>query len=151
MQSLLRPFSGALRHNRIGRAGTPLPAAIRRATECVPYLLFRSRARKGADGRIPAKKPGQHDPHRRAVDCAPYLNSAFFRPCGKNADVWSRAPLPMQQNFFERGPRRPVGVAVQLLLCYGARRSWLRVFCDRDGRAPLGGLERGHPGRSACW
>ena len=25
MQSLLRPFSGARRHNRIGRAGSPLP------------------------------------------------------------------------------------------------------------------------------
>ena len=33
----------------------------------------RSRARKGADGRIPAEKPGLHNPHRRAVDCAPYL------------------------------------------------------------------------------
>ena len=33
----------------------------------------RSRARKGADGRIPAEKPGQHKPHQRAVDCAPYL------------------------------------------------------------------------------
>jgi hypothetical protein len=33
----------------------------------------RSRARKGADGGIPAEKPGQHDPPRRAVDCAPYL------------------------------------------------------------------------------
>gem|GEM_PF-5280222 len=36
----------------------------------------RSRARKGADGRTPAEKPGQDDSPRRAVDCAPYLNSA---------------------------------------------------------------------------
>ena len=36
----------------------------------------RSRARKGADGRIPAEKLGLHDQLRRAVDCAPYLNSA---------------------------------------------------------------------------
>ena len=26
MQNLLRPFRGARRHNRIGRAGSPLPA-----------------------------------------------------------------------------------------------------------------------------
>ena len=45
--------------------------------------------------------------------------------------------------------RCPVGVAVQLLLCYGTRRSWPYAFRDRDGGAPLGGLERGHLGRSA--
>ena len=36
-------------------------------------LPARSRARNGADGRIPAEKLGLHDQPRRAVDCAPYL------------------------------------------------------------------------------
>gem|GEM_PF-3193387 len=36
----------------------------------------RSRARKGADARIPAEKPALHDRPRRAVDCAPYQLSA---------------------------------------------------------------------------
>jgi len=117
MQNLLRPFRGALRHNRIGRAGSPLPAGrfrvygLRRVPHMrdAPYRLSaplgrsarghlgrsarkvggawqgpfstgmvarRSRARNGADGRTPAEKPGQHDSPRRAVDCAPYLNSA---------------------------------------------------------------------------
>ena len=63
----------------------------------------RSRARESAENHIQPNRLGQCEQLRRAVDCAPYLNSAFFRPCGKNADVWSRAPLPTQQNFFEQG------------------------------------------------
>ena len=46
----------------------------------------RSRARKGADGRKPAEKPGQHDPPRRAVDCAPYLTL-----CASTVKDWSRS------------------------------------------------------------
>ena len=36
----------------------------------------RSRARKSAEHRIQAERPGQHEQLRRAVDCAPYLT--FF-------------------------------------------------------------------------
>jgi len=43
----------------------------------------RSRARKGADGGIPAEKPGLHNPHRRAVDCAPYRLSVPLRLGGE--------------------------------------------------------------------
>ena len=39
----------------------------------------RSRARKGADGRISAEKLGLHDQLRRAVDCAPCQLSAPLR------------------------------------------------------------------------
>ena len=35
----------------------------------------RSRARKGAENRIQADRLGQCERLRRAVDCAPYLNS----------------------------------------------------------------------------
>gem|GEM_PF-5573142 len=52
------------------------PLGWRPAVHCMPQLILlvaRSRARKGADGGIPAEKPGLHNPHRRAVDCAPYL------------------------------------------------------------------------------
>jgi len=45
-----------------------------------------SRARKGADGRIPAETPGQHELHRRAVDCAPYLT--LYAPAVKD---WRRS------------------------------------------------------------
>ena len=37
-----------------------------------------SRARKGADGGIPAEKPGLHNQLRRAVDCAPYRLPALL-------------------------------------------------------------------------
>jgi len=98
------------------------------------------------------RRRGLHDPHRRAVDWAPYLNSALLRLCVKNADAWGHPSLPTQQNFLTgtRPTRRPVGVAVHLLLCCQVRGHLGRsAFCDRDGGAPLGGLERGHPGRSA--
>gem|GEM_PF-3394709 len=56
MQNLLRPFSGALRHNRIGRAGSPLPDGPFRAYEW------------------------RRVPHMRD---APYRRSALLRPCGR--------------------------------------------------------------------
>ena len=39
----------------------------------------RSRARKGAENRIQADRLGQCERLRRAVDCAPYLNSLRLR------------------------------------------------------------------------
>ena len=36
-----------------------------------------------------------------------------------------------------------------VIVLSGARPPWPHAFCDRDGGAPLGGLERGHLGRSA--
>ena len=101
--------------------------------------------------KIQADRLGQCERLRRAVDCAPYQLSALPRLCVENAEAWSHAALPTQQIFWgsDTSPRRPVGVAVQLLLCYGAQPSWPQVFCDR-GRSRSGGrLARGHLGRSA--
>jgi len=55
----------------------------------------------------------------------------------KEPDAPGHAATPMQQKFFWVGThhqRCSLGVAVQLLLCCGARCSWPRVFL-RPGRS----------------
>jgi len=68
-----RAPSGRLERGQLGRSALKVGGACQRLFSAWRGAR-RSRARKGADGRIPAEKPGQHDPHRRAVDCAPYLS-----------------------------------------------------------------------------
>jgi len=56
----------------------------------------RSRARKSADGRIPAENLGLHNQTRRAADCAPYLNSLRLYYEG------------LEEKFLERGAPAPL-------------------------------------------
>ena len=114
-----------------GRAGGPLHAghfrvyAWRRAA--------RSRARKGADGRILAReKPGLHDPHRRAADCAPYQLSA---PLGR---FGARPSWPQWLRVTRIGLRSFCGVEVAdqwERQCSGVKRSV--VSAGADASAPL--------------
>ena len=103
----------------------------RAVTDC-PYSTAdeRSRARKGADARIPAREAMSARHHRRAVDCAPYLALRF---CVFALKMRTREAMrPYQYNIIFLGrdapARRRVGVAVQLLLCCGARPSWPQCF-----------------------
>ena len=152
MQNLLRPFRGALRSRarksadkqdstKNGRGCTTDP---RRAVDCALCLalrlsvsaLKRSRARKGADGRIPAEKPGQHDTHRRAVDCAPYLTLYASGVKDSRRSFWSA----VLQHRFWFGLRDDFHVVQNqsglnsTLQAAGNRRMWK---CAPEGRAPL--------------
>jgi len=60
----------------------------------------RSRAREGGENKIQTHKTGSHNQPRRAVDCAPYLNSACSYLCVEVADACGHASLPTQQNFL---------------------------------------------------
>jgi hypothetical protein len=83
-----------------------------------------------AEHRIQAERPGPHEQLRRAVDCAPYLKLRLrvfalkmrthgaMRPYQRNKILLSRAT----------SPRRQVGVAVQLSLCFGARPFWPQCY-----------------------
>jgi len=91
-------------------ARSPVPRFTRDGTRLTSSLYLCSlcsRARKSAEHRIQAGRPGLRDQPRRAVDCAPYLNSASLRLCVKRAtESW----LSLREAF----------------LCSGARPPWLQ-------------------------
>ena len=79
-------------------------------------------------------------------------HSAPPRLCVKEPDAPSHAAIPMQQKFFWVGTHHRDVRSVWPCNCYCAvaRGALGRgSFCDRGGRAPLGGLARGQLGRSA--
>ena len=137
MQNLLRPFRGAPVHfcgvlrtpavfpqhgcskavlqmqdNRTGRSQTAATA----------LQGERSRARKGADGKIQADRLGQCEWLRRAVDCAPYLDAAYCAQEGQG-----RAP---GHSFCSGVLRAPSGVPQHW--CRGAVP---QMWDDKTGRS----------------
>ena len=75
----------------------------------------------GADGWIPAETPGLHDPHQRAVDCAPYPTLYASAVKDWRRSVWSavlqhrfcfgwRDDFHVGQSLVQARPRWAVGL-----------------------------------------